>query len=111
MDFWNSIPPEVIADAKAGNPHGIRAMAKAPKLEPRYDYYMEAYKELGTERQQGMSLGPIPNSAIRQWCENEELDPLETEAFQYVIRTLDNHQREKAAEKMEKEHAKSKAKR
>lgn len=100
-----------MADAKAGNPHGIRAVAKAPKLEPRYDYYMDAYKELDTERQQGMSLGPIPNSAINKWCVDEELDPLESEAFHYVIRTIDNHQRTRAAEKMEKEQAKSKFKR
>lgn len=111
MDFWDSIPAEVIADAKAGNPHGMRAVARAPEIEPRFGYYWSAYQELGTERQQGMSLGPIPNSAIQEWCVDEELDPLEADAFHYIIRTIDNHQRARAAEKMEKEHAKSKAKR
>lgn len=57
-----------------------------------------------------MSLGPIPVSAIYQWCEREQLDPLETEALIYVIREVDNYQQKLSREKMDREQEKNKAK-
>lgn len=101
----------MIVDARHGNEAAQRAIAKAPKMEPRWRYYWTAFQELGTERQQGMSAGPIPNSAIKAWCDSEELDPLEAEAFHYVIRTVDNHMRAKAAEQAEREAEKAKKQR
>lgn len=100
----------MIADAKAGTEYGLRAIADAPKIEDRFRFYQDAYQELGTERQHGMSLGPIPGSAIRDWCVDHELDPLETDAFKYVIRAVDNHERAAHAQKQQDEQAKAKSK-
>lgn len=112
MDFWDSIPPEVLADAQAGTKHGLRAVAKAPKVEDRFQFYWLAYQELGDERQLGMSPGPIPPSKIKQYCEDEELDPLESEALFYVIRTVDRHERARAAQQMrDEQNKKSKVRR
>lgn len=94
----------MISDAQAGQPHAVKALAKAPQVEDRYQFYWLAFQELGTERQsQGMSSGPIPVSAIKRFCEDEELDPLESEALTWIVRTVDAHQRKKADEKIQKE--------
>lgn len=93
----------MIADARAGNKYGLDSVSKAPKVEERFAHYKQAYEELGTERQHGMSLGPIPHKAIRAWCEEHEFDPLEAEAFHYVIRTVDNHERAATQQKQQEE--------
>jgi len=51
----------------------------------------------------GMSSGPIPSSAIKRFCEDEDLDPLESEALHYIIRSVDSHQRKKADERQQQE--------
>lgn len=58
-----------------------------------------------------MSPGPIPSSAIKRFCEDEELDALESEALHYVIRTVDNHERARAAAKLQDERTKNKVRR
>lgn len=86
-------------------------MAKAPKVDDQYLSYWMAFEELITERPPSdHSLNAIPYSAIYQFCEREELDPLETEALVYVISEVDKHQRQKFQEKVAKQNKEAQAK-
>lgn len=63
----------------------IPAWLWPPEPPAGYEGWLEAFWELGTERQIGMGLGPIPGSAIRAWCQ----DWPDARAFHMVIRRLD----------------------
>lgn len=39
-----------------------------PEVKPHEEYYLAAFSHLTTERQMGMSVGPIPNSAVRAYA-------------------------------------------
>lgn len=73
-----------------------------PKLKGIEEFYYAAFSELDTERINGMALGAIPRSKIKDYAEELELDERETEAFIYVISHLDIHFRQRANEKSEK---------
>lgn len=60
-----------------------------PVVEIADDFYMKSFYDLGTERQSGMSLGPIPWSKIVTYAQHYGLDPDVTEAFVDIIRTMD----------------------
>lgn len=49
--------------------------------------YTDAFQELGTCRQIGMSLGPIPFYAIVEYAKLYKIDDLEE--FLYIIRKMD----------------------
>lgn len=53
-------------------------------------------------RQLGMAAGPIPLDKIVWYAERLELDLLEQEAFEHVIRQVDVHYMNKQAEKVSK---------
>ena len=53
------------------------------------DFYMKSFYDLGTERNSGMSLGPIPWSKIVDYAGFYGLDEDVTEAFVDIIRTMD----------------------
>lgn len=64
---------------------------KSPKIEnSRQEIYWIAFQELGTERQNGMSIGPIPVTKIWDWAEFRAFNLSETKALHYVIRQMDN---------------------
>lgn len=77
------------------------------------DFYFDAFRELGTCRQVGMGLGPIPFTAIAEYF---RLflgdDETEFEEFCWVIRMMDRiflkHAQEKSAEKAQKKSGASK---
>ena len=62
-----------------------------PKLNLAEQIYYDAFRELGTERHSGMSLGAIPRTKIKEYAEELELNTREAEAFLYVIRHIDIH--------------------
>lgn len=79
----------MLAAAEAGQPQAIAMLEKAPRIE--YQYYWHAFADLTTERQQGMGVGPIPYSSIRDMAAEDRLSSSEAATFHYVIRALDNH--------------------
>lgn len=52
-----------------------------------YETWLEEFWELGTERQLGQTVGPIPASAIRERC--QELPEQQQALFYRVMRALD----------------------
>ena len=50
---------------------------------------MKAFNDLGTERQIGMALGPLPWSKIVKYAGHYHLEPDVTEAFVDIMRTMD----------------------
>lgn len=51
---------------------------------------IRAWHDLGTCRSIGMAAGPIPWTAIVQWCDFFDLDREQTIVLTDVIRHLDN---------------------
>lgn len=79
----------MLAGVEAGNEFAIRQLEKSPKLEWPYHYHV--FGDLSTERQIGMSAGPIPYSAVRDIAREDKLSAVETATLHYVVRALDNH--------------------
>lgn len=63
--------------------------ANAPDLWPGLEFYWSAFWALDSCRAMGMSVGPIPWTAIEQWCDAKEVDDEERETVHYLIRRMD----------------------
>lgn len=50
---------------------------------------LEAFFELGTDRQVGMGVGPIPSASIDRYVDRHGFSVDEEEEFRYLIRRLD----------------------
>lgn len=77
----------------------------APTLTNGLQLYYNAFQDLSSCRAIGMSLGPIPWTALDQFCERYEIDGDQREDFFYHVSTLDEAYRghlEKQAEKRRK---------
>lgn len=62
-----------------------------PEVEPHLTWLWNAFWELGTERQLGMSVGPIPGSKIREYLRDEmELIGAEYDRARAIIRKADD---------------------
>jgi hypothetical protein len=62
-----------------------------PEVEPHLTWLWDAFWELGTERQLGMALGPIPASKIREYLRDEmELTGTEYDRARAIIRRVDD---------------------
>lgn len=67
-----------------------RGKIKPEDLEPNiagFEYYLEAFKELNSTRPIGMSVGPIPFTAILEYFKVYPCDDFEE--FNYIIRRMD----------------------
>ena len=87
----------LVAAAEEGIPEAIEALEKAPKM--RWPFYWTAFNDLGTERQLGMSMGPIPVSKIEWYGRKLGLDGRELAVFEHVIRRVDIHYLNRQSEK------------
>lgn len=67
-----------------------RKIRDAPRLHLGLELYYDAFWELSTCRAAGMSLGPIPWSAIKDYAETFELDEAQQEDLFYLVRAMDN---------------------
>ena len=66
-------------------------VAEAPTIQSDQQFlYWQAFQELGTERQIGMSIGPIPLSKVWEWAHHMNLTHSEARALVYVVRELDS---------------------
>jgi hypothetical protein len=62
-----------------------------PELEPHLVWLWNAFWELGTERQLGMTVGPIPGSKLREYLRDEmELTDAEYDRARAIIRKADD---------------------
>lgn len=76
-------------------------IAQIEEAQPPRDYAVaqcvRAWHELGTERQLGFAVGPIPVSKVWAWCDRHGLDGEAEDVLVHVIRTLDNERARAAA--------------
>jgi len=61
-----------------------------PEIMPGSQFYWDAFGDLGSDRQFGMGIGPIPYSAIRRYADSWDIVSRDEFAFFYgIIRSLD----------------------
>ncbi len=90
---------------KASGRHGAKLLDRlneGPELKPGLQFYFDAWQELATDRQLGMSVGPIPGMSIRALVKELKLDQVESYEFQYLIRKMDSAYLEYVAEQSKK---------
>jgi len=89
--------------------HGEKArafFAKMPELTPYEASFYRSFWEVGTERSFGMAPGPIPRSAIVQYCEDEGIwDPSDRIIFMRYIRAMDSAYLNALAKQRDKENS------
>ena len=73
-----------------------------PEIRDNDDFYLNAFNDLSTTRQIGMSVGPIPWDRVLQYAAWSGLDDENTEYFVGVIREMDSAWMEWSAEEMKK---------
>lgn len=61
-------------------------------------YFYAAFCELTTCRPVGFGAGPIPWTAIMEWCDREGLDGPDRADFLYLVRSMDRAYLDHAAE-------------
>lgn len=71
---------------------------REPTLCESGEWFYSAWSILSTDRQVGMSAGPIPFSAIDRFASRYELDRHEFETLFRVVSRIDAHMRSKAAD-------------
>lgn len=60
-----------------------------PSLEPAWHFFWAAFWDLGTERPIGMGLGPIPDSALREYARHSGVTGDLLDSFKVIIRAVD----------------------
>ncbi len=77
-------------EANPDNEYLAQLYAEAPRIEgERQSLYWDAFQELGTERQIGMTVGPIPLSKVWDWAYHSNFSYSEARALVYVIQRMD----------------------
>lgn len=74
-------------------------IANAPEIPLGLGFFYKAFQELSSERMEG----PIPGSAIRSYCRDEDITGELADDVMYHIRNLDNALLEYRRKKAEKE--------
>lgn len=64
-------------------------IVNAPELDEAFEFYVDAFWELSTERQFGMGIGPIPITAMQAYARHYEMDDEEEFDFVYFIKAMD----------------------
>lgn len=83
----------------------------APEMFAGDELYLTGYLELNTCRSIGMAEGPIPWTAIREYCFVHDITGELLEDFMYVIKFVDVELRNYQAEKQKQESDKPKGRR
>lgn len=66
----------------------IQENDKEPNIEP-FAFYIDAFRELSTCRNNGMGIGPIPFTAIVEYTKLGYVESEDFEEFLYCIRVMD----------------------
>ncbi len=61
-----------------------------PEIEVEYQFFYEAFWELSSDRQSGMSVGQIPSGSIARFASDLEMDTDAADFLRAVLRSLDN---------------------
>lgn len=74
----------------------------APDLLVGLELFYNGFQELTTCRQLGMSLGPIPWTAIDQYCVRYDIDGMQREDMFFHVEALDDTYRNEVEKKASK---------
>lgn len=66
------------------------AFFERPELWPQNQMYWDAFWDLGSERQIGMGIGPIPRSAIKAYADEYDMSVEEFDSLYRMLRIMDN---------------------
>lgn len=66
-----------------------KQIEQAPQLILGLDLYFDAFAELSSCRSIGMAEGPIPWTAIRAWCDENEVVGEQREKTFRIVRAMD----------------------
>lgn len=59
------------------------------ELLPGAEEWLSAFWALSTDRQIGMTVGPVPEASIDRWIDRNSLDDDDEDAFRGAIRAMD----------------------
>ncbi len=90
----------ILQAAEAGSETAKLYVEQAPKLTNIFLY--QAFNELATMRPVGMAVGPIPTDKITWYAERLDMDILEADVFEEIIRAIDIAYLTKKSEKTAK---------
>lgn len=66
------------------------AIANAPEVETGLEFYLQAFLDLDSSRSLGLSMGPIPWTAINEWAKRHEVEDQEDfDDLVYMVSRLD----------------------
>lgn len=82
-----------------------KAIADAPELEPGLDLFYLAFMDLTTCRSMGFGEGPIPWTAVRDYCNDMDLEGDQREDMFIHIRLMDTVYLNHRASKVKKDAA------
>jgi hypothetical protein len=94
---YNDLGASVRAAIEKGRPLPDWYLNK-PFTDFQGNWYLNAFYELSTNRSLGMSIGPIPWTAITEYATYHGLSRLTTDIFHIIIRALDNAYCKKVSE-------------
>ncbi len=78
-------------------------ISEIPLVSEKAKFFFRAFYELESDRQVGMDTGPIPFTAINQYAHEYGLNKREREAFNRIIRRIDDKVIMLRAEKRKRE--------
>lgn len=84
-------------------PQELAVFERKPPDDPTIDLALVAFQRLGTERQLGFGVGPIPVTAIEAWATRRFADPLVAEFFVEALLVADREWLVAAAKKREQQ--------
>lgn len=77
-------------------------LANAPRLTAGLELFYNAFQDLASCRSLGMSLGPIPWTAIDHYCQRFDIIGLQEEDLFYHVEKLDKTYRDEVEKKAAK---------
>lgn len=88
--YWRhpDIQKVINAAREAGRPLP-KAVRDLPDIQPHQKLFLLAFQDCCTCRQVGMGLGPIPWTAVKDWCHASGLTPIESEEVWFVVTKMD----------------------
>lgn len=81
----------LLAREKAGKP--VPELLNQPLLSKEEGWFMELFNRLGTSRQIGMAVGPLPHSVVEDYALRNGLGFDGVEELWWVLKRLDEHLR------------------
>ena len=91
---------KVIKAAKESGRPLPKSLRDVQPVQAHQKLYLLAFQDCTTCRQVGMGLGPIPWTAVREWCTAARLSEIESDEVWFVVTRIDEAFLKHSAEQM-----------